>query len=82
MENQSLSWLAPNCDSGCRGFESHRSPQFINVLRVVINVIDKVPVRWWCTENQTECTGLSPENPFKEGQIGLKKRPWRVGFRV
>ena len=33
-----------DCDSGCRGFESHRSPQFINALRVVIHAINKVPV--------------------------------------
>ena len=34
-----------DCDSGCRGFESHRSPQFISVLRVITTGVLKIRPR-------------------------------------
>ena len=33
----------PDCDSGCRGFESHRSPNFL-MTYVIIRCIKKIPL--------------------------------------
>ena len=43
---------APDCDSGCRGFESHRSPHFTDSANVGVSPSGKAPdfdsgIRWF-----------------------------------